>query len=121
MTIPGCPRHLTGFSRECYDIRCTKHWEVEGAPSPDEQLERWAKGDATCPNTQHECCPDFGCCNPRLAWPQAKREAFMKAEQGTREKMMMGALSAKVEDWRASPEGGATKVHVTRGEPTDHE
>jgi hypothetical protein len=40
------------------------------SPTPDEQLRRWAAGDSVCPNSRHECCPDFSCCKPRLGWPR---------------------------------------------------
>lgn len=86
-----------------------RNWEPEGAPSPEEQLTRWAAGDAVCPNTKHECCPDFACCKPHLAWPPEKRQRFMAAGQGEREKMMMGALASL-----------AAGAYVTRGDPSDH-
>jgi hypothetical protein len=110
----GCPRH-PGGDRSCPDIRCLWTWEVPGAPTPDEQLQRWAAGDAVCPNTRHECCPDFACCKPQLAWPPEKRARFVAADPGTREKMMMGSLGGLV------AEATDEKVHITRGEPTDHE
>lgn len=91
-------------------------WEPEGAPTPNEQLAKWVAGESVCPNTRHECCPDFSCCHPKLLWPEEKRRAFAAADQGTREKMSMGALGAMVAD--AIPD---KKVHITRGEPTDHE
>lgn len=111
--MSGCPRH-PGGNRRCEDIRCLQTWVPEGAPTPDEQLRRWAAGDAVCPNSHHECCPDFACCKPKLGWPLEKRAKFMAAGQGEREKMMMGALGALVE-----AAGG--KAHVTRGDPLDHE
>lgn len=111
---PGCPRHSESFSRACPDVRCQKNWSPPGAPTPDEQLSRWAQGDSVCPNSRHECCPDFSCCVlAGKSWPLDKRAQFIAADQGTREKMMMGALSALVSDEK--------KIHVTRGEPTDHE
>lgn len=109
----GCPRH-PGGNRYCSDVRCMRTWVPEGAPTPEEQLRRWAAGDSVCPNTKHECCPDFSCCKPNLGWPLDKRAKFMSVGQGEREKMMMGALGALVED-----AGG--KAHVTRGDPTDLE
>ena len=112
--IPGCPRHRAEFSRACVDVRCQRNWSPEGAPTPDEQLARWAAGKSVCPNTRHECCPDFSCCQPKLAWPLERRAKFVAADQGTREKMMMGALGGLV------TETGA-KAYVTRGEPADHE
>ncbi len=107
----GCPRH-PGGNRYCSDVRCQLTWVPEGAPSPEEQLRRWVQGDAVCPNTRHECCPDFSCCRPQLMWPKDKRERFVAVSQGEREKMMMGALGAL-----ASQEG--TTAYVTRGDPKD--
>jgi len=114
MGNPGCPRHAKQFDRTCYDVRCTSQWEVEGAPTPDEQLDRWAKGEAVCPNTRHECCPDFGCCKPNLGWSLEKRAKFIASDQRTREKMMMGSLSAFVES-------ANVKAYITRGSPKDNE
>jgi hypothetical protein len=111
--VNGCPRH-PGGDRACVDYRCLQTWTPEGAPTPDEQLRRWAAGDSVCPNTRHECCPDFSCCKPQFGWPLEKRAKFVAAGQGEREKMMMGALG----DLIAST---GEKAHVTRGDPTDHE
>jgi len=110
----GCPRHPT-FSRECRDARCLAHWSPPGAPTPAEQLARWAAGESVCPNSNHECCPDFSCCKPALGWPLAKRAQYLAADPGTREKMLVGALSALVESVFGR------KAYVTRGEPTDLE
>jgi hypothetical protein len=112
MTSTGCPRHPGGH-RDCQDFRCLRTWVPEGAPTPDEQLERWAKGDAVCPNVKHECCPDFACCQPRLAWPLEKRAKFLASDPKAREKMMMGSLSALTESI-------GKKAYVTRGDPNDH-
>lgn len=84
-----------------------------GTITPAQQLEAWAKGENLCPNTMGECCPDFSCCRPAIGWPLEKRAKFVAADQGTREKMMMGAVRALV--------APGVEVHVTRGEPTDHE
>lgn len=108
--MKGCPRHPV-FDRDCVDVRCLQNWTPEGAPTPDEQLTRWVSGESVCPNTRHECCPDFSCCKPHLAWPMEKRARFVAASQGEREKMSMGALSALV----------GPKTYVTRGDPTDRE
>lgn len=111
--MSGCPRH-PGGDKSCEDYRCQLTWEPPGAPTPDEQLRRWAEGDSVCPNTRHECCPDFSCCKPSLKWPKEKRDFFVKATQGEREKLMMGALTALAADM-------GEKAYVTRGDPTDHE
>jgi len=111
--IVGCPRH-PGGNRSCYDARCQATWVPDGAPTPEEQLTRWVSGDAVCPNTRHECCPDFSCCRPSMMWPQDKRKRFIEAIQPEREKMMLGSLVTLAED-----EG--VNVHVTRGNPKDRE
>jgi hypothetical protein len=110
--IPGCPRHRHQFSRACVDVRCQRNWVPAGAPTPDEQLARWVSGESICPNTQHECCPDFSCCQPKLAWPMDRRAKFVAADQSTREKMMMGALGSLAAQTVA-------KLYVTRGDPAD--
>lgn len=111
---PGCPRHPEHADRACIDVRCQRQWTPEGAPTPEEQLARWAAGGPICPNTRHECCPDFSCCNIKLLWPQEKRLKYVDADQGTREKMLMGSLSALVE-------AAGVTAHVTRGVPEDFE
>jgi len=108
----GCPRHLNKPDKRCEDMRCLLTWEPPNAPSGEEQLAQWALGNSICPNKQHECCPDFSCCKPHLAWSLDKRAKYMAVGQGEREKMMMGALSALTED---------ANVYVTRGNPTDRE
>ena len=109
----GCPKH-PGGDRACPDVRCQWTWEPHGAPTPDEQLCWWVAGISVCPNTRHECCPDFSCCRPKLGWPLEKRAKFMGVGQGEREKMMMGALGALVED-------SGKKAYITRGDPKDHQ
>ncbi|MDB4884493.1 MAG: hypothetical protein JWL95_3259 [Gemmatimonadetes bacterium] len=89
--------HRERFSRSCVDVRCQKNWSPEGAPSPEEQLTAWVGGTSVCPNSQHECCPDLSCCEPRpgvrlTPWPKETREQYARADQATREKMQMGVL-----------------------------
>ncbi len=84
-----------------------------GIITPEEQLVAWVKGQSVCPSTSGECCPDFSCCRPKLAWPPDKRVKYVTADRGTREKMMLEGIEALV--------GPGVEVHVTRGEPTDHE
>lgn len=109
---PGCPRHARAADRSCPDMRCLRTWKVPGAPTAKQQLDRWMKGDAVCPNRDHECCPDFACCRPGLGWPESKRRAFVAATPREREKMMMGAL----EGLAAS---AGQRAYVTRGDPRD--
>jgi hypothetical protein len=47
-----------------------------------------------------------------MLWPKEKRERFLLAGQGEREKMMMGSLGALLS-------GSGTRAHVTRGNPDD--
>lgn len=108
--LAKCPKHPNGFERSCPDVRCTQMWKPEGAPTSQEQLERWVLGDAICPNEFHQCTPDFGCCNPKLLWPEEKRRKFMNASDGERDKMMMGGLSGLIENMN---------VRITRGNPVD--
>lgn len=63
----------------------------------EQQLRLWVAGRPKCPNDRDECCPDFSCCRPKLLWPKAKRVAFLKANQATREQMLMGALVGMLE------------------------
>jgi hypothetical protein len=87
--------------------------------SADEQLERWVKGEALCPNESGECCPDFGCCVEELLWPPEKRRKFAEADRGTRAKMVMGALGAAMSHaFRERGEPGRV-VRITRGVPED--
>lgn len=109
----GCPRHPEA-NRACKDVRCLRTWKPDGAPTVQEQLDRWVAGESVCPNEDHDCCPDFSCCRPKLAWPLGKRRQFVEASQGEREKMLMGALVAACEL-------AGERVHVTRGNPTDRE
>lgn len=70
--------------------------------TPDEQLTLWCDGISKCPNSNNECCPDFSCCNPRLAWPLAQRKAFREAiflgNHELAEKMLLGTLAAAMAD-----------------------
>jgi len=114
----GCPKH-PGGDRACPDVRCERTWKPEGVPrcpTREEQLQMWLEGRSVCPNDFHECCPDFSCCEPTLQWPEEKRRKFAKADDGTRQKMLMGALSAAIS--KLKPGG---QVRVTRGVPEDDE
>ena len=72
-------------------------------------------GSGAKPLPQHDrrVLPDFSCCRPKLGWQLERRAAFVAADQETREKMMLEGIEALV--------GPGVEVHVTRGEPTDHE
>jgi hypothetical protein len=71
---------------------------ARGTVTPDEQLRRWADGDPVCPSTTGECCPDFSCCRPKLLWPEERRRLFVQSDQPARERMLVGALTALVND-----------------------
>lgn len=110
----GCPRHPMEFNRSCRDIRCMRKWSPKDAPSPDEQLARWVEGDAVCPNSDHECCPDFGCCHPKLLWPKKRRLKYMAASQKDREKMTLGSLGDLIESTGARVIGADTPGRHSR-------
>lgn len=106
---------VCGLEGTFYVVRaqpCTK--AKVGDLSPVQQLEAWVDGRSICPSTTGECCPDFSCCSPKLQWPEAKRRQYAQAEQGTREKMLMGAVMAAVDEM-------GKRAHVTRGVPEDNE
>jgi hypothetical protein len=71
---------------------------VPGAPTAEKQLLMWVEGTSVCPNQDHECCPDFSCCRPKLRWPRRKREQFMAASEQERERMLLGSLSALTQE-----------------------
>lgn len=110
--MKGCPRHPVA-SRACHDVRCLATWKPEGAPTSEEQLARWVAGESVCPNDRHECCPDFSCCKPEFKWPLEKRQKFLAAGQGEREKMLMGSFGALIAEMDE-------KIYVTRGDPKDN-
>lgn len=89
---------------------CTK--AKVGDLTPDQQVAEWIDGRSVCPSTTGECCPDFSCCQPKLQWPVDKRRKFAAADQGPREKMMMGSIGALLS-------GSGVRNHVTRGVPED--
>lgn len=91
-----------------------KDYRIKGDITPEQQELDWVNGKPSCPNTSGECCPDFSCCRPNLLWEKKMRDKFHTADQGTRHKMMMLALSALLED------ASKKKVHITRGDPADH-
>ena len=66
--------------------------------------------------SQGECCPDFSCCQPSLLAPQAAREAFAKADDETRFKMLGMFLSGCVAEVTKDTE---VNVHVSTGD-TEH-
>ena len=86
----GTGAHLLGPTPT---VGCTVTYP--GAPTPQEQLAAWVRGNKSiCPNTQGECLPDFSCCHPRLRWPSHQREQFLRSDQNDRERMMLGSLQA---------------------------
>ncbi len=58
----------------------------------ERQLRAWHAGVSRCPNMHGECCPDFSCCRPQLAWSRAQRGAFIAAGPAEREQMLLGVL-----------------------------
>lgn len=70
----------------------------------EEQLEYWVKGisihlgvrgvlsfqgDGNEPN---QCTPDFSCCEPRLQWDAATRQAFFDGDEAVRNEMLINSL-----------------------------
>lgn len=83
--------------------------------SVDQQLKDWAAGNTYHNNGRYirftnrsgvvveikkmeggECCPDFSCCMPDLAWPLEERQRFLTADQKTRQEMLGMSLSALI-------------------------
>jgi len=83
--------------------------------TPDEQTQLWISGksvhnpDGPAGTTGGECCPDFSCCRPELAWPIEKRKAFAAATPGQREGMLGASLIGLI---------GSLGHKVTSGEPS---
>lgn len=46
--------------------------------TPEEQLKEWVNGNPIHNDERGECCPDFSCCNGKIA-PLEVRERFAKA------------------------------------------
>jgi len=64
----------------------------------EKQLIEWVKGNPIHNDERDECCPDFSCCNGKLAPPDV-RERFAKAyhdndEETTTQMLMMFLGSA---------------------------
>lgn len=80
--------------------------------SPQQQLQDWAAGRVYHNDNRYirytsggvvtdvrkmrggECCPDFSCCQPQLAWPLEERQKLLNADQSTRQEMLAMSLSA---------------------------
>lgn len=45
-----------------------------------------------------ECCPDFSCCSGFPGFPMEERKIFQKANESTRQQMLMGALGQAMID-----------------------
>ena len=59
--------------------------------SVERQLEFWVRGKSIHNSRRDECCPDFSCCQPKLAWPKEKRIKFAVACVNE-DSMLMDAL-----------------------------
>lgn len=73
----------------------------------DEQLELWCNGQSVHNNTTGECCPDFSCCQPKLAIPIEQRILFREGGDEVRHNMLMMFLGAAIAEI-----GKETKVKV---------
>ncbi len=73
------------------------------------QTEEWQKGNSLHTNQlgvgyelpdgmEHECCPDFSCCDKKLEWPQEKKDLFIRMlNEGNEEvvnQMLFSSLAA---------------------------
>ena len=59
--------------------------------SVDYQLKQWVAGNPVHNPIRDECCPDFSCCNGKIA-PVEQRERFVKAVVEKDEKTQMEML-----------------------------
>ncbi len=59
-----------------------------------EQLAEWLKGNPVHNKIRDECCPDFSCCEPRLLWPEERRQEFADADEEKRFGMLGQSLGA---------------------------
>lgn len=78
----------------------------------DEQLARWVAGESVH-NDQGDCCPDFSCCRPSLAWPIDQRRAFVDHPEA-RDAMCMMSLAAAMKEYAAETKTKTT-VHIIGG------
>ncbi len=83
-----------------------------------EQLDEWVKGNPIHNKTRDECCPDFSCCNGRLA-PKNVRERFAKAYyEGDKEtqyqmlSMFLGEVFAGKNVYVADSQEGGNKIEI---------
>jgi len=56
-----------------------------------QQLDEWVNGNSIHNTERDECCPDFSCCNGKIA-PKDERERFAKAHYEGDEKTKMEML-----------------------------
>lgn len=64
--------------------------------SIDEQLGRWVAGDSQHNHVHNECCPDFSCCCPELAWSTELRIQFMESGPDDRLVMLLSSIQRAV-------------------------
>lgn len=60
---------------------------------PNQQLAKWVAGNSVhngATPAEGECCPDFSCCRPELAWPSSRRLVFLLATDQDRQRMLRG-------------------------------
>ena len=61
----------------------------------NEQLILWVRGQSIHNGTDAsngECCPDFSCCIPSLAWDYPDRLAFLVGDDETREHLLCNSI-----------------------------
>lgn len=88
---------------------------------PEEQLRRWVAGDSVhngLTRRDGECCPDFSCCMPQMAWPMEKRAAFQAAPEADRHRFLMSGLRDLVDN---TPDAGEVVIigDLTVGEDSN--
>lgn len=76
--------------------------------APEEQVDRWARGESVHNTWTGECCPDFSCCNLSVSTPIEVRRRFQDATEEQRHGMLMMFLGAAID----AHYGKSKRVHV---------
>lgn len=90
-----CPDSLYVWRPVEYD-QAMEQWRVGETPNKEFLMTRMAQPDGTWVDeeAEHECLPDFSCCEPSIAWELDVRDSFMKASDQERSQFLMQSLSA---------------------------
>lgn len=68
---------------------------------PNNQLDEWVKGNPLHNKERDECCPDFSCCDGKLAEPEVRKrfaKAYYDNDADVQHKMLMMFLGAVLEE-----------------------